>query len=149
MRYQQYIAKRRIRTRGVCGLQMNIPWGTVCPVENGFILYQGNRLCAVGSAYAKEWFWGYDHKRPKEEIERQQIAEELLSLAPTGDFDTLADPANPWNRYGRLQQAQGAPGVGLWVWSEAVADMTPDMLRNLLRCVRTSSPPSVLGVANG
>lgn len=127
-----------MRGQAACGLQVNIPWGTILPVDGDFIIYKGNRLCAVTSQNAKEFFWGYDQNQPQEEIERQQTAAALIEVAPMDSGDALASPFSPWRKYGHLEQI---PGAWLWVWDATVADLPKCQLDHLLSCVRSGDTP--------
>lgn len=138
MKYDQYIVKKRMRVRAACGLQVNIPWGTILPVDGDFIIYKGNGLCATTSQNAKEYFWGYDQDHPQEEIERQKTAAALLETAPKESGTALASPFSPWRKYGHLEQI---PGAWMWVWETAVADLPKSQLDHLLACTRSGDAP--------
>ena len=51
----QYIAHRRFKEKAICGY-VNVPAKTVCNVEGGFIMYNGDRLCATRSENAHIYF---------------------------------------------------------------------------------------------
>ncbi|MEG1578158.1 MAG: hypothetical protein RR336_05270, partial [Oscillospiraceae bacterium] len=76
MIYTRYITKKRMRLNAICGA-VNLPWGTILPVVDGFIVRGADRICAEKSQNAKDYFWGYAEEHPEEEIERQQLAAEL------------------------------------------------------------------------
>lgn len=138
MKYEFYIAKKRIRTKGICGV-VNIPYGTILPSEGGFILFHGKKLCAVTSQNARDYFWGYAQENPDEEIKRQEMAARLLCLAPPGTGGDLIQEDNPWRKYGHLEEI---PGVWRWKWDDAVGDFPQFLLEDLIRrieCGATSS----------
>lgn len=138
MKYDLYITKKRMRVRAACGLQVNIPWGTILPVDGDFIVYKDNRLCAVKSQNAKDYFWGYDQDNPQAEIERQEAAAALMETAPKDSGDALASPFSPWRKYGHLEQI---PGGWLWVWDDAVEDLPKCQLERLLACAKSGAVP--------
>ncbi len=138
MKYDHYIVKKRMRVRSASNLQVNIPWGTILPVVGNFITYKGNRLCAVTSQNAKEYFWGYDQDHPQEEIERQKAAADLMGTAPKESGDALASQFSPWREYGHLEQI---PGAWIWVWENTVADLPKCRLDYLLACTRSGNTP--------
>jgi len=137
MNYDQYIVKKRMRTRAICG-PVNIPWGTILPVVDGFIQYKGHGLCATTSQNTKDHFWGYDPKNPEVEIARQVAVAALLETAPPGSGDALANPTNPWSHYGHLEQI---PGAWAWVWSKELEDLPQTMAEYLLDCIHREKPP--------
>ena len=51
----RFITTRRARFRAVCG-RVNLPWGTPVELVEGYLEYDGKRLCAVGSENAKAYF---------------------------------------------------------------------------------------------
>ncbi len=113
MIYTKYITKKRMRLNAICGA-VNLPWGTILPVVDGFIVRGSDRICAAKSQNAKDFFWGYADDNPEEEIERQMLAAELLKLAPQEDKQALFESNNPWRKYGRLEQI---PAGFEWVWN--------------------------------
>ena len=142
MKYAQYITKKRMKAEAICG-PVNIPWGTVLPVEGEYITYKGLPLCAVGSQNSKEYFWGYDRDNPQPEIDRQKAAADLLATAPKENGDSLASTFSPWKKYGHLEQI---PGAWLWVWDSTVADLPRHQLDQLLACTRTGATPQEVQV---
>lgn len=140
MKYDKYITKKRMKTLGICG-HVNIPWGTVLDVHDDFILHQGNRLCAVTSANAKKYFWGYDAANPEKEIARQKIVFNLLNSAPMDNGNELSDPLNPWRRFGELQQMIN--GNWLWVWNESIKDLPQEIASHLLSCAEKGTSPLI------
>lgn len=137
MEYTEYITKKRMKAAAICG-SVNIPWGTVLPVEGEMITYKCLPLCAVKSQNCKEYFWGYVRENPQEEIARQQAAADLMATAPKATGEALASPFSPWRKYGHLQQA---PGAWLWVWEDGVADLPRGQLDHLLACVKSGATP--------
>lgn len=138
MEYGQYIVKKRMRENGITG-RVNIPWGTILPVVDGFIQHNGQAVCATTSENAKRYFWGYDPENPEAEIERQKAVAALLETAPDESGDALADPSNPWSRYGHLEQI---PGAWMWVWSKDLEDLPRSAADYLLDCIRNRKRPA-------
>lgn len=137
MKYTQYITKRRMRVVGIGGA-VNIPWGTVLPVEGDFIQHNGKALCGVRSRTAQQFFYGYDPSNPEAEIKRQQAVEALLATSPKEDGDALALPWNPWNKYGHLAET---PGMCVWEWDPAVEDLPQAAAEYLLTCIKSGAKP--------
>lgn len=141
MRYSRYIVKKRMRAKAICG-PVNLRYGTILPVAGEYITTEnGKPVCAVTSQNAKDYFWGYDPERPQEEIERQKSAAALMDAAPKDDGDALADPSNPWRRYGHLDEIMG--GASVWTWDSAVEDLPKETVDHLLRCVESGTWPVV------
>ncbi|MEG2989252.1 MAG: hypothetical protein RR807_07590, partial [Oscillospiraceae bacterium] len=52
----------------------------------------------------------------------QQLAAELLKLAPREDKQALFESNSPWRKYGRLEQI---PAGWEWVWNIALVEGLP------------------------
>ena len=52
MQYNQYITKKRCKIVGIGG-NVNIPYGTICDVVDGYILYKNKIVCARRSQNGK------------------------------------------------------------------------------------------------
>ena len=55
MEYSNYIVKKRARFNAICG-QVNIPYGTKVEASDGFLLLNGERLCATVSQNGLDFF---------------------------------------------------------------------------------------------
>lgn len=55
MEHRSYIARRRAKFTGLCG-QVNIPYGTVLEVQDGFLMWKGKQLCSVTALNAQTYF---------------------------------------------------------------------------------------------
>ena len=55
MEHIRYIARQRARFKGLSG-PVNIPWGAVLENEDGFLMWQGEQLCAATSQNAFDFF---------------------------------------------------------------------------------------------
>jgi len=53
--YSNYIVKKRARFNAICG-QVNIPYGTKVEASDGFLLLNGERLCATVSQNGLDFF---------------------------------------------------------------------------------------------
>lgn len=53
--HKRYITRKRARIEGICG-KVNIPYGTALETEDGYLLYEGSRLCVVTSQNAYDYF---------------------------------------------------------------------------------------------
>ena len=93
MQYNQYITKKRCKINGIGG-DVNIPYGTICNVVDGYIMYKNKIVCACRSQNGKDYFWGYDKYNPNEEIKRQELAEELYNIAPNDSVEDLMKSDN-------------------------------------------------------
>lgn len=51
----EYIVYRQFNTKAICG-EVNLPAGTVCQYEQGYIIYDGKPLCVVTSENAHQYF---------------------------------------------------------------------------------------------
>ena len=63
------------------GGNVNIPYGTICNVVDGYIMYKNKIVYACRSQNGKDCFWGYDKNNPDEEIKRQELASELYKYS--------------------------------------------------------------------
>lgn len=53
--HKRYITRKRARIEGICG-KVNIPYGTALETKDGYLLYEGSRLCVVTSQNAYDYF---------------------------------------------------------------------------------------------
>lgn len=61
----EYIVAKRFKGEGIEG-SFNLPYGTVCSLEDGFIVHDGRYICAVHSEN------GWEHFRPNTEEGRRR-----------------------------------------------------------------------------
>lgn len=138
MKYNQYIVKKRYKGQAIGGY-MNIPYGTICDVSEGFIYCNGVQICAVTSQNAHKHFWGYCPEDPDGDIKRQEMAEKLFDSAPKDSGDALANPKNAWNNYGRLMEY--GFGMSIWQWDNKIFGLSADELQYLLGCIEKGEAP--------
>ena len=60
--HKRYITRKRARIEGIYG-KVNIPYGTALETKDGYLLYEGSRLCVVTSQNAYDYF-SQDWRRP-------------------------------------------------------------------------------------
>ena len=53
--HERFIARRRARFDGIDG-KVNIPYGTALTCQDGFLMHKNQRVCAVGSQNALDYF---------------------------------------------------------------------------------------------
>ena len=51
----EYIVYRQFNAKAICG-EVNLPIGTVCQYDQGYIIYDGKPLCVVTSENAHRYF---------------------------------------------------------------------------------------------
>lgn len=84
MEHVRYIARQRAKFKGLFG-PVNIPWGTALETEGGFLMWRGERLCAVTSQNAFDFFSHDDDGRGRE---RGALVTAILArLQPQHDGD--------------------------------------------------------------
>lgn len=137
MKYNQYITKKRCKINGIGG-NVNIPYGTICDVVDGYIMYKNKIVCACRSQNGKDYFWGYDKYNPDEEIKRQELAEELYNIAPNDSVEDLMKSDNTWNQYGHLEEM--ITGY-MWMWNDDIIDKSYLELNRLMTCIKTNTQP--------
>lgn len=143
MVYDKYITKKRFKGLSLSG-NVNLPYGTICVVNNGMICLDDKAICYLGSQTAIDYFWGYDESNPAQEIERQKLIDELYKIAPKDDGDALMDKTNSWHQYGEIIDY----GVGMcqWSWKDNIFDLPVDRLRYLLNCIKKGDRPLCIGL---
>lgn len=117
---------------------MNIPYGTICNVVDGCIMYKNKIVYACISQNGKDYFWGYDKYNPDEEIKRQELSEELYNIAPNYTVDELLKDSNTWNQYGHLEEM--ITGY-MWMWNDDIVDKSYFELNRLMTCIKTNTQP--------
>lgn len=73
-RYKKYIVKKRFKNVGICG-DLNLPFGTKCFAENGYILCDKGIICSTTSQNAYNYFSQNDDSNG---IKRGQLIENIL-----------------------------------------------------------------------
>lgn len=122
----QYIAARRARF-GAIGGPVNIPYGTTVEAVDGFLEWDGLRLCAVMSESAHKYF---ARDSDSHGLERGQLTASIIATVSKRDKDhadrwkTLwADPLAC--RYRREDHAD------FWVWSHDFFEAPVEDLRHI------------------
>lgn len=70
----EYIVYRQFNTKAICG-EVNLPVGTICQYDQGFITYDGKALCVVTSENAHRYFAKNNDGRG---LERGQLVHSIL-----------------------------------------------------------------------
>jgi len=81
--HKRYITRKRARIEGICG-KVNIPYGTALETEDGYLLYEGSRLCVVTSQNAYDFFTQNDDGMGKERGELLNRITATLMKQTTG-----------------------------------------------------------------
>ena len=85
MDHKRYIARRRARFDGISG-QVNIPYGAVLEVQDGFLYWKGERLCATTCQNAYDYFSQDDDGQGRK---RGELVTAILArLRPRNERDT-------------------------------------------------------------
>ena len=80
--HKRYITRKRARIEGICG-KVNIPYGTALETKDGYLLYEGSRLCVVTSQNAYDFFTQNDDGMGKERGELlNRITATLMKQTP-------------------------------------------------------------------
>ena len=133
MKYTQYIVKKRYKQNAIDGY-VNLPYGTLCDVIGEFIYWNAQKICAITSQSAFDFFWGYDSENPKEEINRQKLSQELFNLTPNESGDKLADKKNPWTAYGEF--VERGFNTEVWQWNKRIFNLPSGKLQYLITCIK-------------
>lgn len=81
--HKRYITRKRARIEGICG-KVNIPYGTALETEDGYLLYEGSRLCVVTSQNAYDYFSQNDDGHG---LERGGLVAAILARLEKRDAD--------------------------------------------------------------
>ena len=73
-----YIVAQRFKTNAICG-EVNIPYGETCQEIDGFIYYQGNRLCSKSSQNAYKYLSRNDDFRGIERFKKIKNIMKILN----------------------------------------------------------------------
>lgn len=131
--YKRYIARRRARFQSNSG-QVNLPYGTKVECRDGFLFWNGLKLCAATSQNAKEFFVQDDDWLGQE---RAMLINAILArLGPherrkgkaAGRWERVwADPL--CQRYKRPEHENH------WLWNEDFYNAPVDNLRHIAQLV--------------
>lgn len=121
---ERYITRRRARFNGIGG-QVNIPYGTVLEVQDGFLMWQGKRLCAVTSQNAHDYFVS-DH----DGLGRERGALICAILTKLERRDTLYQARwdNLWDDLLARRYCQGGDH---WLWRHTFYSAPLEDLRHI------------------
>lgn len=125
----RYIVTRRFRGKAICG-EVNLPYGTVCEADDGFLrLQDGRRLCAVTSQNAYDYFSRDDDGMGRE---RGKLVQDIRRTLERRD-------AKYQSRWDRLWSDEGANKLrrteheDYWLWSYAFYNADVNELRRIRR----------------
>ena len=125
----RYIVARRFRGKTICG-EVNLPYGTVCEADDGFLrLQDGRRLCAVTSQNAYDYFSRDDDGMGRE---RGTLVHDIRRTLERRD-------AKYQSRWDRLWADEGANKLrrteheDYWLWSYAIYNADVNELRRIRR----------------
>ncbi len=114
MEHIRYTARQRARFKGLSG-PVNIPWGAALENEGGFLMWQGEQLCAATSQNAFDFF---SHDDDGQGRERGALVTDILArLQPQNPGDACqARWDKVWDdtvcqRYRRPEHEDH------WIWS--------------------------------
>ena len=107
--YSRYIAHRRARFDSISG-QVNIPYGAVLEVRDGFLYWQGKQLCTTTCQNAFDFFSQDDDGQGRE---RGALVTAILArLRPRNERD------NCQSRWDKVCQRYRRPEhEDHWIWS--------------------------------
>ena len=123
-----YIVRRRARFLSICG-PVNLPYGTEVSSDGAFLTVNGEKLCAITSQNAYDFFSRNDDGMG---LERGKLVEEITSRMEKRDAKHQA-------RWDRLWADEGANKLrrtdheDYWLWSFAFYNADVNELRRIRR----------------
>lgn len=132
MEHQRYLTRRRARFEGIGG-KVNLPYGTVLYQQGGFIFHGKQRVCAVGSQNALDFFVQDDDGAGRL---RGKLVDCILTELERKDSRYQERWNRVWesalcNKYRRSDSAD------FWLWSRAFYDAPLLDLRAIAALVTT------------
>lgn len=128
--YNRYIARRRVRIKGICG-EINIPYGTVVNAEDGFLLWKGHRLCSISSQNAYDYFSRDDDGAGQE---RGRLVCAIVDLLSKHD----AAYQKRWDLIWEdtlCQKYRRQDSSNFWLWNYAFYNAPIENLKHIYRLV--------------
>ena len=124
----QYIAARRARFDGIAG-RVNLKYGTALEAVDGFLTYNGLRVCAVTSQNAHDYFAKNDDGNG---LERGRLTASVIARLSKRDreyqtrWDRIwADPL--------CQKYKREDSADFWLWNHAFFEAPLEDLRRIAR----------------
>lgn len=117
MEHKRYIARRRARFDGISG-KVNIPYGTVLQQQDGFLMHQFQRICAIGSQNALDYFSQDDDGNGQQ---RGKLVDSIQRTLARRD----ADYQTRWDRVwasALCQKYRRPESDDYWLWARAFFD---------------------------
>lgn len=131
--YNRYIARRRVRIKGICG-EINIPYGTVVNAKDGFLLWKGRRLCSISSQNAYDYFSRDDDGAGQE---RGRLVSTIVDLLSKHDaayqkrWDLILEDM-------LCQKYRRQDSSNFWLWNHEFYNAQIEDLRHIANIVRNS-----------
>jgi len=124
----QYIAARRARFDGISG-RVNLKYGTALEAVDGFLTYNGLRVCAVTSQNSHDYFARNDDGNG---LERGRLTASVVARLSKRDreyqtrWDRIwADPL--------CQKYKREDSTDFWLWNHAFFEAPLEDLRHIAR----------------
>lgn len=114
MEHKRYIARRRARFDGISG-KVNIPYGTVLQQQDGFLMYQFQRICTIGSQNALDYFSQDDDGNGQQ---RGKLVDSIQRTLARRDAACQTRWDKVWSS-ALCQQYRRLDLDGYWLWAAA------------------------------
>lgn len=117
MEHKRYIARRRARFDGISG-KVNIPYGTVLQQQDGFLMHQFQRICAIGSQNALDYFSQDDDGNGQQ---RGKLVDSIQRTLARRDADYQTRWDKVWAS-ALCQKYRRPESDDYWLWARAFFD---------------------------
>ncbi len=117
MEHKRFVARRRARFDGISG-KVNIPYGTVLQQQDGFLMYQFQRICTIGSQNALDYFSQDDDGNGQQ---RGKLVDSIQRTLARRDADYQTRWDKVWAS-ALCQKYRRPESDDYWLWARAFFD---------------------------
>ena len=110
----EYIIYKDFNAKAICG-EVNLPQGTECAEENGFIYHNGDQLCLKRSQNA---FVHFARNNDGKGLERGELITKIKVALAIPDEHQYERQYRLWNNPA-CRQFNAQPNGNVWVWNYA------------------------------
>lgn len=131
MEYIRFVARKRARFHAIGGHPVNIPYGTAVECRDGYLHFNGHRLCSTKSRLIREYFCQDDDGKG---LERGALISAITAHLEQNPSNSPPDYQKRWDRvwadplYRRYRRTEHEDH---WLWNHDFFNAPVEDLRQI------------------